>query len=341
MMAGLLVCAVFTFLAVIMATKIIIGEERIIYYHHEIAVMLVSALVLWLLDQPLLLYLDITILGIGIFLACGRIGCLMVGCCHGKPHRWGVCYRDDHASAGFTPYYVGVRLFPVQLMESLWVLVIVVIGSALILSNKQPGEALAWYVIAYDLGRFCFEFLRGDPERSYYLGFSQPQWISLILMLLVVGAEFAGILPFQTSHIGATGLLVMTMISVALWRRFGIVSKHQLLHPRHVKEVAEAIELVSNIAIEANAISPKEEFLPRTIHLACTSNGVNLSTGRIKNAAGHIQLYTLSSRHELMTETVARILADLILLLKHAASSHELVKGNRGVFHLLVHTGRA
>jgi prolipoprotein diacylglyceryltransferase len=55
-------------------------------------VMLVAAAFLWLLHEhePIIPYLDVTILVIGIFLVCGRIGCLMVGCCHGKPHRWGV-----------------------------------------------------------------------------------------------------------------------------------------------------------------------------------------------------------------------------------------------------------
>ena len=49
-------------------TKIIIGEERLIYYHHEIAIVLAVTMVLWLLDQPILPYLDITILRIGTFL---------------------------------------------------------------------------------------------------------------------------------------------------------------------------------------------------------------------------------------------------------------------------------
>src|SRR5439155_22019386 len=98
-------------------------------YHHEIDVMINAALLLWLLGQPLLPYLDLTILGIGMFLACGRVGCLMVGCCHGRPHSWGVRYKQEHADAGFAPYYVGVRLFPIQAVESLWVLSIVIVGN--------------------------------------------------------------------------------------------------------------------------------------------------------------------------------------------------------------------
>jgi hypothetical protein len=109
--AALILAAVLTFFGLVMATKIITGEERIIYYHHEIVVMVVVAFLLWLLRQPILPYLDLTILGVGAFLVCGRLGCFMVGCCHGRPHRWGVRYRKEHADAGFTFYFVGVRLF--------------------------------------------------------------------------------------------------------------------------------------------------------------------------------------------------------------------------------------
>src|SRR5262249_38293875 len=145
-----------------------------------------------ILGQPALPYLDITILGVGAFLVFGRIGCFMVGCCHGRPYRWGVRYRDKHASAGFPRYLVGVPLFPIQLVESAIVLGVVCVGIAIALQRATPGEALAWYVAAYGVARFSLEFLRGDAERPYYLGFSQPQWISLILIALLVFEEFRG-----------------------------------------------------------------------------------------------------------------------------------------------------
>src|SRR5215475_3904849 len=113
-MLTIVLAAIATFLALVAATKIITGEEQIIYYHHEIAVMLVSGAVAGLLHCPLLPYLDMTILGIGLFLACGRIGCLMVGCCHGRPFRWGICYRPEHAAEGFASHLVGLSLFPIQ-----------------------------------------------------------------------------------------------------------------------------------------------------------------------------------------------------------------------------------
>src|SRR5947209_3943111 len=157
-----------TFLALALATKIIAGGERLVYYHQEVAVITVAGLLLWLLRQPVLPYLDATALSVGAFLSCGRVGCLMVGCCHGRPHRWGVRYGAGHAAAGFARYYVGVRLFPVQAVESLWALYVVAAGGVMVLSGRPAGSALAWYAVAYDAGRFCFEFMRGDPERPYF-----------------------------------------------------------------------------------------------------------------------------------------------------------------------------
>lgn len=344
-MSIIIVAAPATFFALVMATKIITGEEQIIYYHHEIAVMTVAALLLWLLGQPLLPYLDLTILGIGAFLACGRVGCLMVGCCHGRPHSWGVRYRQEHADAGFTHYYVGVRLFPIQLVESLWVLCIVIVGVIFILNDYPPGTALAWYVVMYDLGRFCFEFVRGDPDRPYLWGYSQGQWISVWLMCFVAGAEVDGALPFHMWHLIATTCLVLAMIAVALHRRLQRIMKFQLLHPRHVEEIAQAIELVSSTATEVTAshvwtVLPKLESIQREIHVAGTSLGVQMSASRIRGAGDSIDHFAISQRDGEMTEGTARILARLILQLKRGTMSGRILSGNEGVFHLLIHPSR-
>src|SRR5205814_352454 len=150
--------------------------------------------------RPVLPYLDVTILGIGAFLACGRVGCLMVGCCHGRPSAWGICYRDEHVGEGFAPYLIGVRLFPIQAIESLWVLLVVIVGAMFVLEGRPPGTALAWLTIAYGAARFGFEFARGGADRPYTLGFSQAQWLSLWLMLALIAAEVAGRIAFAAWH---------------------------------------------------------------------------------------------------------------------------------------------
>ncbi len=332
-MAGILVAALLTFFGLVMLTKLFTGEERLIYYRHAIAVMVLAAALLWLWRQPMLAYLDVTLLGIGLFLACGRVGCLMVGCCHGRPHCWGVRYRDEHAAAGFTRYFVGVRLFPIQAVESLWVLCIVVGGSALVLTAHPPGTALAWYVATYGCGRFCLEFLRGDPERPYLWGFSEAQWISLALMCAVVGAELSGIIPFAPWHAGAAVCLMLTMITVALRRHLRPAANYRLLHPQHIKELAEAVEEVSCMATERPARSTSHA--PPEVHVALTSLGIQLSGSKLQSAGGFILHYTFSDRHEVMSREPAHILARVICQLKHLSGAVELVEGNRGVFHCL------
>jgi hypothetical protein len=64
--------AVFLLLAI--GVKIITGEESIVYYHHEIAILVTCSIVLKLMHEPVLPYLDISILGVATFLAFGRIG---------------------------------------------------------------------------------------------------------------------------------------------------------------------------------------------------------------------------------------------------------------------------
>ncbi len=333
------------FLSLVMTTKIITGEERIIYYHHEIAVMLVAAVLLWLTGQPMLPYLDITILGIGAFLACGRIGCFMVGCCHGRPNRWGVRYTREHAAAGFTHYYVGVRLFPIQLVESLWVSGVVVIGVLLILNGRPAGSALAWYVVAYDLGRFFFEFLRGDPDRPYLWSFSQPQWISVVLMVLVAALEQIGLLPLTWWHFLAAAFLVTVTLAIAVRRRLRNLPKYRLLHPHHVREIAGVIEGIADPPSESFrpfrwTVAQGQDSRPDTVRIGTTSAGIQISAGKILDRqAGPVRHYTLSCRGADMSEEAAQLLAGVIGELKHYGPCPRLVRTDRGIFHALFKEG--
>jgi hypothetical protein len=334
-LAGLGLAAVFTFLGLAMATKILTGAEQLIYYHHEIAIMAVAALLLWLLGQPVLPYLDITILGIGIFLVCGRIGCLMVGCCHGRPHRWGVCYRHEHATAGFPAYYVGIRLFPIQVIESLSVFSIVLVGTILVWRGHPPGETLAWYVMTYGVARFVFEFARGDVGRPDLWGFSEAQWTSLLLMGAGVGADMAGVVTLHPWHSAVTAGLAMTMLVVACQRHRQRTATHRLLHPSHVKEVAEAVAVASHRAIQTSPLAI-QHVTPTEVHVGCTSLGLQISASNITTAAGALHHYALSWRQNLMTHETATELARLILQLTHTTASYELMQGSQGVFHVFV-----
>ena len=89
--------------------------------------------------------------------ACGKLGCVIVGCCHGRPCRFGIRYGREHADVGFPSHLVNIALFPIQLMESVFVLCLVVLGTIVLLKGHPPGSALAFYALFYAAGRFCME----------------------------------------------------------------------------------------------------------------------------------------------------------------------------------------
>jgi prolipoprotein diacylglyceryltransferase len=322
----LIVTAVMTFLALNMLVKIITGEETIVCIHHQVAVLVVTTLLLKILQQPVLPYLAITMLGVGVFIAMGRIGCLMVGCCHGRPSRWGVCYRHEHAAAGFAPYFVGVRFFPIQAVASLLLFGNVAVGTLLMLLDK-PGQALIWYLVMYCTGRFFLEFFRGDPDRAYFRGLSEPQWNALALTLAVFMLGVAGWLPVLWWQVGATA--VVNLCALIVITRTHLPQKGRLYYwqPRHVREVAE---VVYQIPLEAASGTPI------ALDIKTTSLGICISGSRVQSAEGLIKHYALSATNGTMTARDAADVANLILHLQHPAQPSELVTGHYGVFHLLV-----
>jgi hypothetical protein len=328
-LGAVVVTACATFLALAMATKIVIGEERLIYYHHEVAILTTVTAMLWLTGQPVLAYLDVTLLGVGTFLFCGRVGCFMVGCCHGRPHRFGVCYRAEHADAGFARPFVGVRLFPIQLVESAWVFATVAVGAGMMLRGAPAGAALAWYVVVYDVGRFGLEFARGDT-RPYRSGFSEAQWTSLLLMAVIVAAELRGTIPLRAWHLAAMAGMIATMAAVTVRRRLRRDDRYRLLSARHIREVADAVDLLAH----ADASAPAPEGTA-VVNVASTSAGLRISAGSVDDGGGALRHYTLSADRAL-GEADADAMAGLLLQLRHSDQAAEVVPGHEGVFHLLV-----
>jgi prolipoprotein diacylglyceryltransferase len=333
-MAALVVASVMSFFTVAHATLLLLRHERLVYYHHQIAIIASSTLLLCLARLPVRACLDVVVLCLGLFLACGRLGCLMVGCCHGRPHRFGVCYRAEHAALGFPRIYVGVRLFPTQLIESLGVLAIVAVGVALVWRGAPAGAAFCWYIVAYGVGRYVIEPARGDAGRAHLGGFSEAQWLSVALVGALALLERAGLLAFNRWHVIAAAALIAGTITISLARQLGRGALHRLRQPRHM------MEIVAAAALEGTRAGTPE---PGAVELlmTCTTLGIQISSGIVEDASGRIHHYAISQQHGLMKADAARAVAQMILQVRHPAAASELIGGNRGVFHLLVRTAVA
>jgi hypothetical protein len=323
-MAALSLLAVLTFLGLAMAVKILVGEERLVYLHHEIAVLVVSSLALLAAGAPVLAHLDLLVLGIGAFLVLGRVGCLFASCCHGRPHRWGVRYTGAHGASGLDPHLIGARLFPTQLVEAAGVLAVVVAGSWAVLGGAPAGTALTTYLIGYDVLRFGLEFVRGDA-RPQHAGFSQAQWLTLTITVLVAAAELAGLLPVTRWHLAAAvGLLLWTAaVAVLRGRSTRARAAHRMGAAAHARELAAVLDELA------------ETPPTRDVRIVETTAGLRISRGRLPYGLH----YTLSTE-DLLGRAAARRVARLVIDLHHPDAGWSLTRGGVGTFHVLVDADR-
>ena len=306
-------------------TQILIGSEVYTFYHYQLAVLAAGGGLLALTHRPVLPVLDLMGPMLGLIQAFGRLGCFMAGCCHGRPYRWGVRYGQVHAEHGFEQELVGVRLFPIQAMESLCLFAIAASGSALVLSGAGAGSALATYLVGYAAIRFALEFARGDDARPHLFGVSEAQWTAAVVMTATAAAEVAGMLPSVPWHLAALAIVGVTALAVTFYRR--ITPSSALFRPGHVTEIARALD----------ALAGSSGSVGQPPRVARTSLGLGLSVGNLHRGRTH---YALSWRERALSEATAKRLAALILSLRHAPASSQLLPGGHGVFHVLIEPQR-
>ena len=297
-----------TSLAVAIGTAVVTGEQSHRYLHHEIAFLITFPLALWLLSAPVLPHLDTVLLGLGVVLGFGRVGCLMAGCCHGKPAAWGPRYGAAHVADGFPPELAQVRLFPVQLVEAVLVLGLVAAGSVAVVAGAPPGTAAGLYVVGYGAIRFALEFLRGDRVRAYWHGFSHVQWTLLAVTAATVTLEAAGAVPFVLWHAVALAGMVAAMLLTR--------GRRSVTDPRHLAELAAAVR---------SAASTGE------VRVQTTSLGVSVSGGLVERDGALVRHYSVSR-----SPGAVNGVATLVGRLGGAPGGGEVVAGGHGVVHVLV-----
>ena len=125
---------------------------------------------------------DITVVGLTLAHAFGRLGCFFYGCCYGRPTNSfiGVLFPPD-SPAG----YLGVKLIPVQLISSFFLFLLFLVLLRLKQHKKFDGQITLYYIFLYSIFRFIIEFFRGDP-RGMIFSLSTSQFISLILIVISI-----------------------------------------------------------------------------------------------------------------------------------------------------------
>lgn len=116
-------------------------------------------------------YFDVAALVIPLAYFFGRGGCLLTGCCFGKPTDFLIHLVFKHPASTAYYFFPNVPLHATQIYLMLNGLIIS--GALWIFSKKWwrfQGELFAIGLGIYALLRFGVEFLRGDVDRGVYFG---------------------------------------------------------------------------------------------------------------------------------------------------------------------------
>ncbi len=147
-------------------------------------------------------YGDLFAVSVPLNQSLGRIGCLLAGCCYGRPtdSRFSLVFPEGAIAPA------GVRLIPTQPIMAAGDMLIFVILLILYLrccpaksggetipakTVYVPGIALSLYLIMYSVGRFAIEYLR-DDYRGWVGPLSTSQFVSIFTF--AAGLAFLAVL---------------------------------------------------------------------------------------------------------------------------------------------------
>lgn len=150
-----------------------------------------AAVVSWILylryrKVNVLQYLDIGAVSAPVITFFVRVGCLLTGCCYGRPTDFplSLTFTDPASTAYY--YYPNIPLHATQLYNMTNAFILFVILYFLHKRRKFYGQILAVFLIYYSITRFCIEFLRGDADRGIYFdgAISTGQIVSVIALII-------------------------------------------------------------------------------------------------------------------------------------------------------------
>ena len=117
----------------------------------------------------------------------GRTGCLLNGCCYGRPTDlpWAITFTNPQAHE-FSGTPLNIPLHPTEIYDGLLNLVLYIFLAWLFRRKKFDGQIFATYLIVYAIFRAIAEYFRGDypPDHIHFaLGLTSAQLLSVPIFI--------------------------------------------------------------------------------------------------------------------------------------------------------------
>jgi phosphatidylglycerol---prolipoprotein diacylglyceryl transferase len=132
----------------------------------------------------------------------GRLGCLMNGCCFGRPTSlpWGICFPETHET-------LGLPVHPTEIYDSLLNLALYGALAWLYRHKRFDGQVFATHLIGYSLCRSFVECFRGDYAADQYVlgGHLTPAQFLGVGTFLIGGVLYWVLRRYAAGHKPGTG----------------------------------------------------------------------------------------------------------------------------------------
>ena len=184
-----------------------IQHGGLVYYGGLIGGILAGAIYILWKKLPFWKTADVLAPSIALGSVFGRAGCLLNGCCYGRPTNvpWAIQFPNGSSAweQQFQEGLVGANspslpVHPTEIYDGLLNLILFLFLAWLFRRKKFDGQVFATYLICYAVFRGIVEYFRGDYSNlHYHLGLTPAQWIGV--PMFIVGLLLAAYLSRRES----------------------------------------------------------------------------------------------------------------------------------------------
>jgi phosphatidylglycerol:prolipoprotein diacylglycerol transferase len=143
-------------------------------------VLSLSVPVLWMLGLPFGAFWDVALFTFLVTVIFGRLGCLLNGCCSGRPSCCWISVSLPNASGTWE-----TRL-PTQLLEAGWAAILLILAASIWRWMPFPGALFLAITACYAAGRIVFESTREFDPRAGRFNFNYGMSVMIVVLSLAL-----------------------------------------------------------------------------------------------------------------------------------------------------------